>query len=73
MPKIEGAELTIYLDDGGQINIDPTPVQLIAMMRSCGFVVHNVRSTDGKTYYGLYSMSDETIEKNVLPKLPKFS
>lgn len=73
MPKIVDAELTIYLDDGGQIGIDPTPVQLLAMIRSCGFVVHDVQTEDGKTYYGLYSMSDETIEKNVLPKLPIFS
>lgn len=73
MPKITDAELTIYLDDGGQINIDPTPIQLLAMMRSCGFVIHNVQASDGQTCYGLYAMSDETIEKNVLPKLPKFS
>lgn len=73
MPAIEGAELTIYLDDGGQILIDPTPIQLKAMVRSCGFAVDKV-TTDGDTsYYSLYSMDDKTIEERILPRLPDFS
>lgn len=73
MPRITDAELTIYLDDGGQITIDPTPTKLMAMMRSCGYMVHEVTTEDDRSFYSLYSMDDKTIEERILPRLPDFS
>lgn len=68
--RIEGVDLTLYLSDGGQINIDVSPAMLHAMVRSTGLLVHDVKTDDGRSFYSLMRMSDKDIEEKILPRLP---
>lgn len=63
---IEGVDLVLYLDDGSQISLDVSPVQLKAFVRATGLQIHDL----GNNVLNVTRFSDETIEKNIIPKLP---
>lgn len=70
--RIEGVELTLYLSDGGMINVDVSPTMLRAIIQSTGLLIRDVNTENGQTYYSMCRMSDKDIEEKILPRLPSW-
>ena len=65
--QIERAKLTMTLNNGVETSLDLSPAQLEMFIRGSGIAIHDV---DNKKF-AYYRFDDKTIEKNILPLLPK--
>lgn len=65
--QITAAQMKVFLSNGKSIDIDVSTMMLKAFADSCGIAVHDV----GGGKLAVYRFDDKTIEKNILPLLPK--
>lgn len=68
---VTGCDLTIYMDDGGQVSLDVSDTMLQAMLMACGISIHMVRLADGREAYSVVKFDDQTIRENIIPRLPR--
>lgn len=65
--RIDGADLTIYLDNGAQMNIDVSPAMLELLVKGSGLQIHEINDQ----YMDIVRFSDETIRNVMIQRLEK--